>query len=258
MAKTNTAVVLKQFGVERYYCPNSRGNPWLPRTPGSHGYMFIGMGKVDQAAGQGECCEMFVGMGQNDWRYFGTYTCTRVATLAVDDFNALSEDVRVPCAAFLRVFETCTQDKRRYCTFTKDKKLALTENEARSKYLAGELHVPCVRLECAAFNHELFRALCANWASFVAPAMSTKRPRTSSTELLPSSKPSAPPATEPRASGRLREVPRVSYMDDDDLGGTSATSPRMKRRKLSECCVEVPLNPIPVSSICKNDELCNG
>ncbi|KZW00521.1 hypothetical protein EXIGLDRAFT_143730 [Exidia glandulosa HHB12029] len=216
VAKDNAKVALKQFKIERYYCPNTSGNPWLPATPGAHGFMFIGMSELDQTVGQGECCEVFLGFGQNDWRYFGSYACTRVAPLTPKDFDSLS-----------------AVDKKRYSKFTKDKKLAASEDEALRRYQEGTLRVPCVRMECQSFNHELFQALRDNLLVVPAFTPTVKRQRSSSAaqRSSPSSNPTTPRG--PRSSVRLQAVLRPSCNEDEyDLPDDVAPPP--KKRKSCE------------------------
>ncbi|EJD54466.1 hypothetical protein AURDEDRAFT_79396 [Auricularia subglabra TFB-10046 SS5] len=203
VSATNDKVRLKEFNITRYYCPNAQGNPWLPKLPGMHGFMFVGMGALDSTIGTDECCEMFIGMGTNDWRYFGNYRCTRMEPLTVDEFQNLTPAMQTT-----------------YCKFTVAKQLASTVPDAMSKYASGELRVPCVRLACQMFNLALFDSLRASSRATVnvlqaTPSPSAKRQR----QMVPvraAASSESPAGPSRRASGRLQQKGPVSYADGDD------------------------------------------
>lgn len=205
VSATNDKIRLKEFNITRYYCPNAQGNPWLPKLPGLNGFMFVGMGALDSTVGADECCEMFIGMGTNDWRYFGTYKTTRMEPLTVEEFEDLTPAMQ-----------------NTYCKFTVAKHLTNTVPEAMNKYSSGELRVPCVRLACQGFNQALFDRLRVNSRAIVSAPQVTPSPSAKRRRQTSLSTPTVPALESPsaessrRASGRLREKGRVSYADGDD------------------------------------------
>ncbi len=73
-------------------------NPWLPKAPGEHGYMFVGLhgpGCDDAKFKEYEVRALFIPVGSN-WKYYGHYEVFRNPEndLSIEEWTAFSEEVR--------------------------------------------------------------------------------------------------------------------------------------------------------------------
>jgi len=84
--------------ISPYLCPTLNHHPWCPSAPGQHGFIFVGLGKEKESYKSTAVRNLFVGLTKTQprtrkFRYLGTYKVSRVRSLNVDEWNALSEDV---------------------------------------------------------------------------------------------------------------------------------------------------------------------
>ncbi|KAG6885447.1 hypothetical protein C0993_001527 [Termitomyces sp. T159_Od127] len=150
VTQSQTALA-KTHDISMYLCPALELNPWCPTTPGKHGYMFVGLGQEKTTFEQPHVgLNVFLGKTRSssqpkEYSYLGVYTAVRVNGLSADEWNLLSHEFKIA-----------------YCNATKEKsKDPRTVEAIRAAYDAGELSVPCVRLQCTHFNEGLYDALTA-------------------------------------------------------------------------------------------------
>ncbi|KAG6888981.1 hypothetical protein C0995_004620 [Termitomyces sp. Mi166 len=133
VTQSQTALA-KTHGISMYLCPAPELNPWCPTTPGQHSYMFVGLGQEQKTFLEPHVgLNVFLGKAQSrskpkDYYYLGLYT------------------------AFKTAYSSTTKEKN------KDPR---TVEAMQAAYDAGELSVPCVRLQCTDFNEGLYNALVA-------------------------------------------------------------------------------------------------
>ena len=53
--------IAKELGINAYLCPNIHQNPWCPKAPGEHGFMFVGLGHDRDTFLEEEQRHVFVG-----------------------------------------------------------------------------------------------------------------------------------------------------------------------------------------------------
>ncbi|KAF7307031.1 Acetyltransferase component of pyruvate dehydrogenase complex [Mycena indigotica] len=144
--------------IKKFLVPNQSMNPWCPRAPGQHGFMFVGLGAESHTFEQEECLPLFVSKprsgGNLEASYFGDYHVSRVEPLTLEEWNTLAPAVQ-------KSYAQCTarKEKRDYDWIS-----------TLHAYNAGLKRVPCVRLVCVAFRYELFQGLSA-------PTLTLKRKR---------------------------------------------------------------------------------
>ncbi|CAA7266556.1 unnamed protein product [Cyclocybe aegerita] len=134
--------------IGSYLCPTLNHHPWCPSVPGQHGFIFVGLGKEKESYKSPAIRNLFVGLPKTHakhrkFRYLGRYRVTRVRSLTVDEWDTLSEDVKV-------MYAKLTKDKTRDLRSVED----ITD-----AYNNGDLHVPCVQLQCMSFDEQLYAAL---------------------------------------------------------------------------------------------------
>ncbi|KAK1236127.1 hypothetical protein PQX77_000632 [Marasmius sp. AFHP31] len=151
----------KALGINGYLCPNIHQNPWCPKAPGEHGYMFVGLGDKDRDTFlKEEKQHVFVGQKKGtqklSMRYVGHYACKRVDPLTLQEWNSLSPD-------FHDEYAKLTRDKN------KDSR---TTNEVKADYDKGVLRVPCVQLTCLKYESRLLEGLVSEETSISTPCSS--------------------------------------------------------------------------------------
>ena len=151
--------------ITSYLCPGLDHNPWCPTAPGQHGYMFVGLGREKDTFLEPEDFNVFVGQlksknsERRKYRYIGVYRAVRVSPLTVDEWNTLSEPVRIHFSERC-VHNHVLQVKGTYVSRTKEKTVdSRSLAQIRAAYDQGELSVPCVMLECIAFDDVLLSNL---------------------------------------------------------------------------------------------------
>ncbi len=78
--------------------PQRHLNIWLPRKPGEHGYLFLGLrgpGRDHEKFLTATPRAMFVCEGKSRWRYYGLYTAERnpERDLTMEEWQALPDEV---------------------------------------------------------------------------------------------------------------------------------------------------------------------
>ncbi|KAJ7170000.1 hypothetical protein C8R46DRAFT_220548 [Mycena filopes] len=154
----------KACNIKKFLCPNLSKNPWCPQSPGTHGYMFVGLGGESETFREPEQLNLFFstpptqGNSRNlEVRYLGLYEAFRVSELTTGEWRTLAPVVRDNYAEIVvsrgknkgRQSDGTTQQKHKIC----------------SEYDRGALSVPCVRLVCVGFDEALYEGLLAasNW-----------------------------------------------------------------------------------------------
>ena len=155
----------KSRQITSYLCPGLDHNPWCPTTPGQHGYMFVGLGREKDTFLEPEDFNVFVGQlkskssERRKYRYIGVYRAVRVSPLTVDEWNTLSEPVRIHFSESC-VHNHVLQVKGMYVSRTKEKTIdSRGLAQIRAAYDQGELSVPCVMLQCVTFDDVLLSSL---------------------------------------------------------------------------------------------------
>lgn len=101
------------MAVRKYLCPSVDHNPWCPKVPGQHGFIFVGLGRERDTFNQPEEHPVFVGLqkkGKNTrrFRYMGQYEATRVTALTPEEWKDLPQDVSsLVRIRFYRVLTSC-------------------------------------------------------------------------------------------------------------------------------------------------------
>ncbi|KAJ7619149.1 hypothetical protein DFH06DRAFT_1361303, partial [Mycena polygramma] len=142
----------EEHDVKKFLCPNLSQNPWCPRSPDKHGYIFVGLGNESETFREPEQLNLFLSVPPPpksgkalEVTYLGLYEATRVSGLTAAEWQTLSPVVRVfPAARF-------------YKAENKPKLLPLIQAE----YASGVLSVPCVRLRAIGFDEALYAGLVA-------------------------------------------------------------------------------------------------
>ncbi|KAI0348447.1 hypothetical protein BDW22DRAFT_92230 [Trametopsis cervina] len=145
--------------------PQRQTNPWLPKLPGQHGYMFLGLegpAKDNTKFMKPTERALFIQEDTGGWRYYGLYSIQRVPEndLTVEEWRAFDDSFK--------------SGKYGYCGTTLAKRLgtsawrSLVDNRAKfreelaavqAEYDAGTRRVPCIVLQCIAYNEGLLRAI---------------------------------------------------------------------------------------------------
>ncbi|KAJ7070908.1 hypothetical protein C8F01DRAFT_1108299 [Mycena amicta] len=133
----------KSCGIKKFLVPNLKMNPWCPRAPGCHGFMFVGLGAESGTFEEPELLELFLSVpprskGQLEVSYLGSYLVVRVNPLTSAEWRTLSPTVQ-------KEYVDCTANR------TKARNPDIQRN-----YDLGKQLVPCVRLTCVGFNEALF------------------------------------------------------------------------------------------------------
>ncbi|KAF7311023.1 Acetyltransferase component of pyruvate dehydrogenase complex [Mycena chlorophos] len=89
--------------ISKFLVPNMSMNPWAPRKPGKHGYMFVGLGGDKGTFETAEKLELFVSeppegeaskeSGRLKVSYMGTYMVKRAKDLLKDEWDTLAPRV---------------------------------------------------------------------------------------------------------------------------------------------------------------------
>ncbi|KAJ6519945.1 hypothetical protein C8R45DRAFT_41676 [Mycena sanguinolenta] len=151
IAKQKQKSLAKSCDIEKFLVPNQNQNPWCPRLPGEHGYMFVGLGNERETFREPERLNLFLsvpagGSKALEVTYMGFYEVSRVAPLSVDEWRTLSPIVQ-----------------HNYAATTANR-----ENEGKlmssiqAEYDSGVRLVPCVHLKCIGFDEALYAGLGAN------------------------------------------------------------------------------------------------
>ncbi|KAJ6503409.1 hypothetical protein C8R47DRAFT_1106051 [Mycena vitilis] len=148
----------EEHDIKKFLCPNLNQNPWCPRSPGKHGYMFVGLGNESDTFREPEHLNLFLSVppppksgNALEVTYLGLYEATRVSGLTAAEWQMLSPDVRRNYA------ETTAHRRGEYKAENKSKLLPLIQAE----YASGVLSVPCVRLRAIGFDEALYAGLLA-------------------------------------------------------------------------------------------------
>ncbi|KAF8216098.1 hypothetical protein K438DRAFT_626161 [Mycena galopus ATCC 62051] len=144
----------KSCNVKKFLCPNQSQNPWCPRAPGEHGYMFVGLGNERDTFREPEQLHLFLSVPPSkskalDVTYLGFYEVSRVAELTVDEWGTLSPTVQ-----------------GNYASTTANRQSSKNQAKPpvapiRAEYDSGARQVPCVRLRCIGFDEALYAGLVA-------------------------------------------------------------------------------------------------
>lgn len=156
--------------IASYLCPTLNHHPWCPSRTGEHGFIFVGLGKDKDSYRSTAIRNVFVGlpktvMDNRRFRYLGKYKVTRVDPLSVDEWAMLSaevsvEDIFTNLGILRSVFFFFFQFKAVYAKLTMDKTNdTRTLEDVVTDYENGNLHVPCVQLQCIGFDDLFFKAL---------------------------------------------------------------------------------------------------
>ncbi|KAJ7038069.1 hypothetical protein C8F04DRAFT_1256100 [Mycena alexandri] len=120
-------LIARACNVKKFLCPNLSKNPWCPRSPGTHGYMFVGLGNESETFREPEQLNLFLSAppkhGRNlEVKYLGLYEARRVPELLVAEWNTLSPAVRDSYADIVasRVKKKGTQNAIHDATKAKD------------------------------------------------------------------------------------------------------------------------------------------
>ncbi|KAJ7235894.1 hypothetical protein B0H12DRAFT_133873 [Mycena haematopus] len=139
----------KSCNIKKFLCPNQNQNPWCPRSPGQHGYLFVGLGSESETFREPEQLNLFLSVppGGNkslEVTYMGFYEISRVAPLSVDEWRTLSPIVQ-----------------QNYATTTASRENDSKTIAIRAQYDSGVRLVPCIRLRCIGFDEALYAGLLA-------------------------------------------------------------------------------------------------
>ncbi|KAJ6575241.1 hypothetical protein B0H19DRAFT_1127820 [Mycena capillaripes] len=145
----------KDCGMNKFLCPNLNQNPWCPRSPGKHGYMFVGLGNENETFREPEQLNLFLstppqGSRNLEVTYLGVYEVSRASGLTVAEWETLSPAVQ-------RNYTETTASRRSHSKTDKPKTVA----NIHAEYASGRLTVPCVRLVCVGFDEALSAGLLA-------------------------------------------------------------------------------------------------
>ncbi|KIY45465.1 hypothetical protein FISHEDRAFT_76645 [Fistulina hepatica ATCC 64428] len=215
---TSKTSLSRENNISCYLCPALFHNPWTPRNPGQHGYMFVGLGSDRGTFIELETCPLFVKFGEKDYRFMGVYAATRDKDLSVEEWENLSEEVRSLQVPMPPNFPF-SQMKATYCKTTKEKeyKDRDTMSQAiRAKYDEGLLRVPCVRLICVGAGEDLLKALIGIKRTV---AMTNCTPSKSTSKSAPG------------AVSRSPKRPRDTADDDADYDGDREVLPPTTLRR---------------------------
>ncbi|KII93531.1 hypothetical protein PLICRDRAFT_49566 [Plicaturopsis crispa FD-325 SS-3] len=140
-----------EFHINKYACPNARDNPWCPTEPGSHGYMFMGLGTDHDVYQTADELHLFVGVNMACYRYMGLYRMQTTAPLTKEEWATLSEKTQ---KSYSRITET--RVFKEVCSEASDPDRV---EQIQREYDSGHLLVPCVELVCVDFDYELYERL---------------------------------------------------------------------------------------------------
>ncbi|KAL0579112.1 hypothetical protein V5O48_002895 [Marasmius crinis-equi] len=138
--------IAKEFEMNAYMCPNVSQNPWCPKAPGEHGYVFVGLGVDKKTFLKEERQHVFIGEKGRDklaMRYVGYYSCERVDPLTKEEWDTLPRKVH---HGYSKLSKEKNKDER-------------AVEDVRKDYDQGNLRVPCVKLTCLEYDHRLFEGL---------------------------------------------------------------------------------------------------
>ncbi|KAJ7631090.1 hypothetical protein FB45DRAFT_917476 [Roridomyces roridus] len=147
----SATTLAKECGITRFLCPNVKNNPWSPRAPGQHGFMFVGFTTESEAFDTSETLNLFLGVpsghrGPLEVIYMGIYEVCRVAPLSVEEWGTLSVTAQTE-----------------YAKTTAERVRGIkTPAEFKHEYDTGKRFVPCVQLTAVGFDMKLYKALVAN------------------------------------------------------------------------------------------------
>ncbi|KAL0072084.1 hypothetical protein AAF712_001007 [Marasmius tenuissimus] len=224
----------KALGINGYLCPNIHQNPWCPKAPGEHGYMFVGLGDRDRDTFlKEEKQHVFVGQKKKgsqklSMRYVGHYACKRVDPLTLQEWNSLGPDFH-----------------DEYAKLTKEKnKDSRTVNEVKADYDKEILRVPCVQLTCLKYESRLLEGLVSEETSISTPYSSVSVGPTPNGMEGPSPESRSPNAKRPRrktmkalsqCGDRIYPETPSDFMESGDEGDAEwSTGPNgTKRRRCS-------------------------
>ncbi|KDQ30674.1 hypothetical protein PLEOSDRAFT_1101660 [Pleurotus ostreatus PC15] len=183
--------IARRLNINSFLCPNLDLNPWCPIIPGDHGYMFVGLGTEKNIFEIPETHQLFVGLEgpkrQKLFRYMGVYKVSRSDPLPIQEWNALTNHVRILHHFCHTHIQAGTQVKDGYASLTKTRTSDSRDTEAiRADYDNGKLQVPCVLLQCIDYSDELARSL-SQRVKVTKVLSPTKRPREDD-EQVPSRK----------------------------------------------------------------------
>ena len=99
VTKSQTPIA-KTLGIDGYACPNLDQNPWCPKAPGEHGYMFVGLGKDHKIYKEEKIQPVFIGRKAKKnsklaMTYVGTYSCKNAKRLTRREWHSLSPEASV-------------------------------------------------------------------------------------------------------------------------------------------------------------------
>ncbi|TCD69986.1 hypothetical protein EIP91_005575 [Steccherinum ochraceum] len=231
--KTPTALA---HDVTALLYPKRDLNCWLPRNPGDHGFMFVGLkgpAKDNERFAQPELRTLFIPKKEGEWQYYGEYEVFRDPKndLSASEWFSLTEEFREGYAA-------CTLSKRMgnsKCDDHRRKNPSIYRAEVEKiigAYNAGELRVPCVTLRCIRFDPGLVTSLANALPGNASSSRGTKRKREDTGSA------SAPGYMQTNRSVKLpsgETLTYVAYEPSASVGSASTArkSMRLQSRELS-------------------------
>ncbi|KAI0080239.1 hypothetical protein K474DRAFT_1704798 [Panus rudis PR-1116 ss-1] len=164
VTKVSTATQLStQHAVTQLLYPKRDLNCWLPKSPGTHGYMFVGLkgpGKDHLRFMEPSVHTLFI-TGEDGLEYFGEYEAVRIPNLdlAVAEWNSFPLEFRYEYAACTFIKSDLTEVQKKWSKSTPQFKQAV--QKTMDAYDAGKLRVPCTALRCVDYNKSLVTDLLA-------------------------------------------------------------------------------------------------